>query len=89
MSATAAAVANTANNGYGNTATPVGPRSPSSSVCSFTSSVKSEANLQVLNKYLMKTLCLSKKSSGLPGKMEYSNLLTCGLGKDNNILFRK
>lgn len=57
----------------------MGPRSPSSSVCSFAGSVNSEI-LQPRDKYLMKTLCLSKKSAALPGKAEYANLLTCGLG---------
>jgi len=55
-----------------------GPRSPSSSVCSFAGSVNSEI-LQA-NKYLMKTLCLAKKSTTLPGKADYANLLTSGLG---------
>ena len=54
------------------------PRSPSSSVCSFAGSVNSEI-LQA-NKYLMKTLCLAKKSQTLPGKADYANLLTSGLG---------
>ena len=56
-----------------------GPRSPSSSVCSFAGSVNSEI-LQA-NKYLMKTLCLAKKSTTLPGKADYANLLTSGLGE--------
>ena len=54
------------------------PRSPASSVCSFAGSVNSEI-LQA-NKYLMKTLCLAKKSQTLPGKADYANLLTSGLG---------
>jgi len=54
------------------------PRSPASSVCSFAGSVNSEI-LQA-NKYLMKTLCLAKKSPTLPGKADYANLLTSGLG---------
>ena len=54
------------------------PRSPASSVCSFAGSVNSEI-LQA-NKYLMKTLCLAKKSQTLPGKSDYANLLTSGLG---------
>ena len=55
------------------------PRSPSSSVCSYAGSVNSEI-LQA-NKYLMKTLCLAKKSAALPGKADYANLLTSGLGQ--------
>ena len=42
-------------------------------------SVNSEI-LQDPNKYLMKTLCLAKKSQTLPGKADYANLLTSGLG---------
>ena len=62
------------------------PRSPSSSVCSFVGSVSSE-NLQNSNKYLMKTLCLAKKSTSLPGKADYANLLTSGLGKVISLFF--
>jgi len=54
------------------------PRSPSSSVCSYAGSVNSD--FVQANKYLMKTLCLAKKSPGLPGKADYANLLTSGLG---------
>jgi len=72
--------------GGSNTSHPMGglmpssaaPRSPSSSVCSYAGSVNSEI-LQA-NKYLMKTLCLAKKSATLPGKADYANLLTSGLG---------
>ena len=61
-------------------ATPVGPRSPTSSICSFAGSVNSETVI-ANNKYLMKTLCLAKKSTSMPDKSEYANLLTAGLGK--------
>ena len=57
-----------------------GVRSPTSSICSFAGSVSSDSVCQQ-NKYLMKTLCLSKKCPVLPGKAEYAKLLTCGLGK--------
>ena len=61
-------------------ATPVGPRSPTSSICSYAGSVNSETVI-AHNKYLMKTLCLAKKSTSMPDKSEYANLLTAGLGK--------
>lgn len=79
MSASAVSNGSSLAQGYGNNLTPVGPRSPSSSVCSFSGSVNSE--ILTPNKYLMKTLCLSKKSTALPGKAEYANLLTSGLGE--------
>lgn len=63
-----------------------GIRSPTSSVCSYAGSVNSDTMYQQ-NKYLMKTLCLSKKSPSLPGKAEYANLLTCGLGKSIQITY--
>ena len=61
--------------------TPTGARSPTSSICSFAGSVNSETVI-AHNKYLMKTLCLSKKSTSMPDKTEYANLLTAGLGKN-------
>ena len=60
--------------------TPTGARSPTSSICSFAGSVNSETVI-AHNKYLMKTLCLAKKSTSMPDKTEYANLLTAGLGK--------
>ena len=55
------------------------PLSSSNSVASTTSS-----NMEPLpaNKYLMKTLCFSKKSTVMPNKDEYALLLRCGLGED-------
>lgn len=72
-------VGGTSSVGYNLNSSAGGCRSPSSSVCSFAGSVNSDSMYQQ-NKYLMKTLCLSKKSPSLPGKAEYANLLTCGLG---------
>lgn len=83
MSMSALAVGQGASSATGYGGTPGGPRSPSSSVCSFAGSVNSET--MTANKYLMKTLCLAKKSTVLPGKADYAKLLTCGLGKFPNV----
>ena len=59
---------------------------PLSSTCSVASSNSScnssTINLDSLasNKYMMKTLCLHRKSTSMPSKEEYKILLNCGLG---------
>ncbi|TRY60921.1 hypothetical protein TCAL_03200 [Tigriopus californicus] len=53
------------------------PMSSTSSVASCSSSINEPLPP---NKYLMKTLCFSKKSMSMPSKEEYSRLLSCGLG---------
>ncbi len=57
-------------------------RSPTNSVSSnMSSSVGVMDSLSLSpNRYIMKTLCLSKRNQGLPGKSEYAKLLSCGLG---------
>ena len=54
------------------------PMSSTSSVASGSSSTNND--LLPPNKYLMKTLCFSKKSLTMPSKEEYARLLSWGLG---------